>query len=72
MGDNAIVQHEVTQTIETVDDCSDIREGMYVVDDTGKLFRIVRIPSDDDENKSKQIGTRAVHVTVMELKAIEE
>lgn len=72
MGDNAIVQHEVTQTIETVDDCSDIRDGMYVVDDNGTLFRIVRIVSDDDENRSKQVGRRAVHVIRMELKAVEE
>ena len=72
MGDNAIVQHEVTQTIETVDDCSDIRDGMYVVDDNDTLFRIVRIVSDDDENRSKQVGRRAVHVIRMELKAVEE
>jgi hypothetical protein len=72
MGDNVLVPHEVVQTIETVDYCPDIRDGMYIVDDNGTLFRIVRIPSDDDENKSKQVGRRAVHTTKMEIKAIEE
>lgn len=72
MGDNVRVPHESVQTIETVDDCTDIRDGMYVIDDNGTLFRIVRIVSDDDENRSKQVGRRAVHVIRMELKAIEE
>lgn len=72
MGDGAYAPHEINQMIETVDDCTDIRDGMYIVDDNGILYRIVRITSDDDENKSKQVGRRAVHIIRMELKAIEE
>lgn len=57
--------------IETLDNVSDLRPDMYVVDQTGMLFVIVPPVVSDDADQSKVIGTRPSVKTTMTLRGLE-
>ena len=61
---------EFTGTIETTDHIEQARPDMYVVDQTGTIFIIDDIPSSDDDNSSKVVGTRPKIVTRLVLKGL--
>ena len=58
-------------TIQTNDNVWQARPDMFIKDQTGMLFIIDEISADNDENKSKNIGTRPVHVMTMVLRGLE-
>lgn len=58
-------------TIITPDECHDIRPGMFVIDSHNMLYVVDEIPKDDDENRSKEVGTRPVHVLTIVLRGFE-
>lgn len=58
-------------TIQTNDIAWQARPDMFIKDQTGMLFIIDEISADNDENKSKNIGTRPVHVMTMVLRGLE-
>ena len=59
-------------TCETLDHVEEMRPDMYVVDQTGMLFIVVGPVISDDENASKNIGTRPKIKTTFTLRGLEE
>lgn len=58
-------------TIETCDHVENLRVGMYVVDQTGMLFRVLSPITSDDANKSKVVGRRPSVITTFTLMGVE-
>lgn len=58
-------------TIETADHLEKARPDMFVVDNTGMLFKIDAPLVSDDANESKVVGTRPTVITTMKLVGVE-
>lgn len=61
---------EFMGTIETLDHVEKAKPDMFVMDQTGTLFKICEPVISDDSNKSKVVGTRPSVRTVMTLKGL--
>lgn len=59
-------------TIQTLDHVEDLRVGMFVVDQTGMLFRVQQPIISDDKNKSKVVGRRPSVETTITLMGVEK
>ena len=58
--------------IETTDHVEKIRPDMFVIDQTGMLFRVDTNIISDDENRSKNVGRRPCIKTTMTLIGVEQ